>query len=226
MVWVNDFSWVDDFDAFFFDFDGTLADTEPLHFRAYKRMCEKFGCFLNWNFEHYTKIAHFSNEGLKQTLLPLLQEKVNKPWEFFYSKKRRYFEQMIVDIDVPLLQGVKELLELLQVKNKKRCVVTNSTQKQVDIIKKRSSTLQTIDHWVTREAYCHPKPAPDSYLKAIELYGEKQDRMIGFEDTLKGIESLRLSGIKPVLICPKTHPQLEKTANIAHFESFSEIVSL
>ena len=45
-----------DYDLFLFDFDGTLADTEALHHRAYVRMCGNRGFVLDWDFEKYPSL--------------------------------------------------------------------------------------------------------------------------------------------------------------------------
>ncbi len=37
------------YDAILFDFDGVLADTEPLHFRCWKDILAPFGIALDWN---------------------------------------------------------------------------------------------------------------------------------------------------------------------------------
>jgi beta-phosphoglucomutase-like phosphatase (HAD superfamily) len=84
--------------------------------------------------------------------------------------------------------------------------------------------LESIPVWITREQYTHPKPAPDAYLKAVELLADPGDRIIGFEDTMKGVKALQAAGVQPVLICDKEHPQLEQEnvlQGVSHFETFS-----
>jgi Rieske Fe-S protein len=46
-----------DVDAMLFDLDGLLVDTEQLHWKAYRQMCEHFGCRLDWEFPLYLQIA-------------------------------------------------------------------------------------------------------------------------------------------------------------------------
>ena len=216
-------SWIDKFNFYAFDLDGLVINTEPRHFEAYKKACAFFGCTLDWSFDRYVEIAHLSNEGLRKNILPILQKNSSCSWEAFYAEKKRQFEEIAMNSNISLMRGVEKLLKILKAKNKKICVVTNSNRRQVEILRKKHEVLLQLEHWVTREDYPNPKPAPDGYLKAIELYGEENDRMIGFEDTLKGFEALRLSGIKPVLICRKDHPQLKKMPEALHFESFEEI---
>src|SRR5690606_32858515 len=90
------------------------------------------------------------------------------------------------------------------------CVVTNSPRVQVEAIRARSKPLQTITYWITREDYEKPKPNPECYQKAIALYGKPLDRVVGFEDSLKGYMALKQSGAKAVLICDENHPQMQR----------------
>jgi HAD superfamily hydrolase (TIGR01509 family) len=48
------------------------------------------------------------------------------------------------------------------------------------------------------------KPAPDAYLRAIELLGVSADRCVAYEDTGSGIESAAAAGI-PVIVDVRWH---------------------
>lgn len=45
--------WVSEYDLLMFDFDGLLADTEHIHYRAYCKMCNNRGITINWSFAKY-----------------------------------------------------------------------------------------------------------------------------------------------------------------------------
>jgi beta-phosphoglucomutase-like phosphatase (HAD superfamily) len=48
----------------------------------------------------------------------------------------------------------------------------------------------------------------------------------GFEDTLKGITALQLAGIRPILICDPSHPQIEGNPGITHYPSLKDYFNL
>ena len=85
--------------------------------------------------------------------------------------------------------------------------------------------LKTVPLWLTRENYQNPKPAPDGYLKAIEMLEGKGGRTIGFEDSLKGLQSLHAAGVDGVLICPPASAQVAECAKLGamQFESLSKV---
>lgn len=193
--------WIDDFDLFLFDFDGLLVDTESLHFEAYRQTCAGFGLDLVWDMREYGKAAYFHASGLKEALIALFPKTLNESsWPDFYAKKQRRFIELVQD--VKLMPGVAELLERLKAAGKQRVVVTHSTRHMVDTVRRRLPELEAIEYWLVREDYKNPKPAPDGYLLAIEKYGKKGDRIIGFEDTPKGFKALRAAGVTAALISP------------------------
>jgi HAD superfamily hydrolase (TIGR01509 family) len=50
----------------------------------------------------------------------------------------------------------------------------------------------------------HGKPAPDAYLRAIDLLGVRADACVAYEDTASGLESARGAGI-PVIVDVRWH---------------------
>ncbi len=152
--------------------------------------------------------------------------RLDRNWDRLYREKKRLYFELIQSGKVELMPGAEKLLRALDEAKIKRCVVTNSFREQIEVIRAHSPVLQTIPHWITRESYERPKPAPDGYLQAIALYGAKGDKLIGFEDSLRGLEALKQTPALPVLICPSHHPLLELAlgeGGALHFESLSSI---
>lgn len=219
--------WIEKFSLFLFDFDGLLVNSEHLHFQAYLEMCRRRGFSLSWDFYQFCLVAHYSSTGLRDTIYEELPElKVIEPdWKILYAEKKKIYEDLLEKGTLELLPGVERLLKALQKADKRRCVATNSFKAQVDAIQKQLPILGSIPVWITREDYENPKPRPDAYLEAIKRLGQPGDRLIGFEDSLRGIQALKQAGVPPVLICPDLHPQLEDPAlkGIPYFRSFEEI---
>lgn len=220
-------SWIDDFDLFLFDFDGLLVNTEVVHYSAYKAMCFDRGFELPWDFSRYIEAAHYSAEGLKDQIykeFPKLQQ-MEPQWEVLYEEKRSHLHRLIEEGAIPLMPGVEPLLKELEALGKKRCVVTHSDERLVSRVKKWNPLLNTIPFWVTRRDYTHPKPDPECYRKAIAMYGSENDRIIGFEDTPRGLQALMGSKALPVIVSCINYPELEefKARGVLHFSSFEAI---
>lgn len=220
-------NWIQNYQLFLFDFDGLLVDTEQLHYAAYLEMSRRRGCPLNWDFQRFCHEAHGRAmgffEGLEREYPHVFKEGASK--EDLYEEKKRIYIEMLQKKPLQLMEGVLPLLNALDESKIKSAVVTNSPKDQIEIIKQGLPSLQKIPLWVTREEYVNPKPSPEGYLKAISLLAEPGDRMIGFEDTLKGLKALLAAGAESILICPASHEHVKEGVRLGakHFEKLSLI---
>jgi glucose-6-phosphate 1-dehydrogenase len=216
--------WIHDFQLFLFDFDGLLVNTEHLHYQAYVNMLAKRGYTLQLSFANFLELAHFNSTAWREALyaeIPALEPN----WEILYREKKEAFLNLLVTGKVELMPGAETLLKALDEAKIRRCVVTNSILDHIKLIRARLPVLDTIEKWITREDYEKPKPSPECYLKAIQLYGKPGDRIIGFEDSVRGHKALCGTPAFPVLICPKHYPLLEVALQQGggHFESLEEV---
>ena len=217
--------WIRDFQLFLFDFDGLLVNTEHIHHQAYVNMLERRGFHLDWSFATYCEVAHVSADALREALyaeFPALEPN----WSLVYAEKKKAYFDLLSSGKVEMMPGVERLLRELAAAGIRRCVVTHSAFEQTNLIRSQIPALQSLPKWITREDYEKPKPHPECYLRAIELYGQKGDRIIGFEDSLRGLEALRQTPAIPVLICPSHHPLIDVAlarGGVTHFDSLEQI---
>lgn len=216
--------WINNFQLFLFDFDGLLVNTEHLHFQAYIDMMAEQGFALEWSFAQFCEAAHLNATALREALYAQFP-KLNPNWDLLYAAKKRLYLELLSAGKVELMPGAGALLKALEKKNIRRCVATNSLHEQIQMIRSQVPILQSIPHWITREQYSKAKPDPECYLKAIQLYGQPGDRIIGFEDSVRGLQALRQTPALPVLICSSRHPLLGTLFEgpMVHYESLEEI---
>ena len=212
--------------AVFFDFDGLIVDTEPLHYQAYRLVFQENGLPFPWDFSTFTSVAHTSANGLSQMIARAFPHFFQiKSWQKLYEEKGRYYKKLLEKSRLKWMPGAPSVLNCVKQSKTFYCVVTNSTREHIELCQTHLPLLKQIPLWITREDYTHPKPSPDGYLKAIER-AHLQGEMVGFEDTLRGVVSLQNAHIHPVLICPQTHPQMNKSPKVSylHFESFDPVL--
>lgn len=223
--------WIQNFQLFLFDFDGLLVNTEHLHCQAYINMCAQRGFRLNWSFAEFCKVGHIGGNAIQDDIYDKIPELLAQEpnWDVLYQEKKKEYMKLLKTGRVELMPGVKPLLETLANANIRRCVVTNSFKEQIEMIVSFLPILKTIPHWVTREEYTATKPNPECYLRAIQLYAKKGDRIIGFEDSVRGLTALAKTPAFPVLICEKHYPLLDiildEHAGLRHYESLDLIPS-
>jgi beta-phosphoglucomutase len=218
-------SWIRNYQGFLFDFDGLLVDTERVHFAAYKELCRRYGCEINWDFQKFCYEAHRKAMGIWDALareFPAIFENEMQR-RALYDEKKRIYVELLKETRLELMEGVPSLLKCLAEKGIQRAVVTNSPREHIEIIKEALPLLKTIPLWITREDYSHPKPSPEGYLIAMAKLAKTADRIIGFEDTLKGVKALLAAGVESILICPAQSEHVKECLELGakHFESLS-----
>lgn len=217
--------WIEDYQLFLFDFDGLLVNTEEIHYKAYQKTCLSYGWELGMGFPEYCQLAHYRAEGLMEKLFGRIPELKEMGWEPFYKTKTDTIFQLINEGEVQLMPGVEKLLTKLQALNKKRCVVTHSPDRLINPIRKKHPILDTIPIWITREFYTQPKPHPECYKTSIERLAVDGDRIVGFEDSPRGLKALMGTAAKPVIISSIPYPEItEFVKNGAlHYPTFEAI---
>lgn len=223
-------SWLSHYQLFLFDFDGLLVNTEQMHYLAYKQMMQARGITLKWSFERYCQSAHYSSDKFRQEIFveyPELQ-KQDPTWEQLYLEKQSNMERMLKEDTVALMPGVKTFLSKLQSANINHVVVTHSPLALISVVKAQHDVLQNIPHWITRQDYTHPKPHSECYQVAVQRYSKPGDRIIGFEDSPRGITSLLGVNVKPVLIAQAPYPEIPDfiQRGVQVYSSFDQLTDL
>lgn len=212
---------IEDYEAFIFDMDGLLLDTERICWECFQKACGKFG--LNADFNIYKLcLGRKADEGNK-----LLAEgfkscsdfnSINKEWGFLY---RDHIDNKII----PLKKGVLQFLDLLKTKNIPLGLATST--ERVIAIKKLSKTELSgyFSVIVTGDDVKNSKPDPEIYLKAAALLKVKPEHCIAFEDSDNGVRSSFSAGMKVVQIPDLLEPSVEVRA-FGHsiISSFEDII--
>lgn len=190
-------------------------------------MCHARGVNFDWDFDRYCQAAHYEAHALRDHLythFPQLQRQ-EPSWDVLYAEKKQAISELFAADQIQLMPGVPRLLTALQVANIPRCVVTHSPDQLVQLARQQNPILDTIPIWFTREHYSQPKPHPECYIKAIEQLAKPSDRVIGFEDTPRGVRALQGTRAQVVLVCQAQYPEIPTfvKAGVRHYSSFEEI---
>ncbi len=194
--------WIHEHDLYLFDFDGLLVNTESLHHKAYQTMCAGRGYELSWSFPEYAEIAHTDPTAIRRQIYKDFPElfAAEPHWDVLYKEKTQAYLNSLKGDEVELMPGAELFLRELEKRHKKMCVVTNSRWEMIEPIIDHNPVLEIIQHWVTREDYSQPKPDPECYRVAMERYLSPGGRVIGFEDSPRGLNALLSAEAESILI--------------------------
>ncbi len=181
------------FKAYIFDCDGTIADTMPLHFRAWTRAMKEFGgtfpedLFYAWGGIPTFKIVEQLNQKYGTTLDPVEVPRI----------KEQYFVEMIPDV-LPI-EPVVALVK--QFHGTAPMGVASGGHREI-VIKTLDALGLTgyFDTIVGAEDVLHGKPAPDPFLETAKRLGVEPEACLVFEDSPTGIQAAKAAGMQYVLI--------------------------
>jgi beta-phosphoglucomutase len=182
------------YDAVLFDFDGVLADTEPLHFACWSRAVAPMGIRLDWETYRRFGIGHTDAE-LARLLAGLANPPV--PLHLLEAKcfaKRRLFMRKALAGPNHISASVCELIKWLR--GYRLAVVTSSHRIEVEPLLERAGILARFDAIVAAGDVSRAKPAPDPYLHAAQRLLAQTPLVV--EDSEAGIESARAAGFDVV----------------------------
>lgn len=213
---------VSDFEGFLFDFDGLLVNSEPLHHLAYKKMLGNEGYDWEIDFTSYQLLANYSApKALEQAIFSLYPSLADhQPWSYWRAKKEAIYSCLIAEMPLTMMPGAERFFLAALQSNKPVVVVTNSKKEHVEKIASFIPTLQQCKQWIYREDSPAPKPDPAPYQVAIKRYNLDCKKLIGFEDSAKGLQALIHAGISPVLVSE----QKTTLPLFLHLTSFEELL--
>lgn len=179
--------------ALIFDLDGTLADTMPVHFLAYKNILVKYG--INFTPEIFATLAGVPAVGTIEKLNERFGSKMNAE-EVGHFKEREY-EKIMHKMKpiIPVVELAKKYHGILPM-----AVGTGGYKrlawKTMDIL----GLNKYFDILVSSEDVSRPKPFPDTFLKCAELLGVEPAICEVFEDAHLGIQAAKAAGMMATLV--------------------------
>jgi beta-phosphoglucomutase-like phosphatase (HAD superfamily) len=173
----------DKISAIIFDFDGTLVDTMPMHYRAYRDTLHEFGYQLTE--EHFKEvIGGKASESIpKMVGQPLTKEKIE---EIHRCKKVRV--QALFEKEGIVCLKTSILLPVFWSKFPLALASAGSRQ-GIEVLLKRLGWRKYFDVVVTGEDVQRGKPAADAFNRAADLLGVAREECLVFEDTDAGVQA-------------------------------------
>jgi beta-phosphoglucomutase family hydrolase len=181
------------FEAYLFDCDGTIADSMPLHYLAWKKALGEWNCefdeklFYAWGGMPVAEIVSTLNK----------KQRLNMPIEAVSRRKESLYFELL-----PQLKAVPEVLEYIDAEYGRIpfAVVSGSTMESVTASLEALNLLDRFDTLVCAGDYKNSKPDPEAFLLAASRLGVEPARCLVFEDTEMGIRAATAAGMASVKV--------------------------
>jgi beta-phosphoglucomutase family hydrolase len=174
-----------------FDCDGTLADTMPLHWRAWQMVTRRHGI-------HFPEDRFYSLGGVpSRDILKMLAQEQGRSLDHIavaHEKEEAY---------LPFLSQVEPIHAVVEIARAHRgkipmAVASGGTQKIICQVLEHLKIREWFDAVVTSEMVKHQKPAPDIFLEAARRIHVDPQFCRGYEDTDLGMQAIRAAGMEAV----------------------------
>jgi len=183
------------FNAYLFDCDGTIVDSMPLHYIAWKTALAEWNCtfdeelFYSWGGRPIDVIVQALNE----------LQGLSMPVDTVASRKENLYFEML-----PTLKAIPEVVEHIDSQHGKIPFAVVSGGRRSSVVRSLTvvNLLDRFETIVGAGDYANGKPAPDGFLLAADRLGVSPDECLVFEDTDLGIQAATAAGMASVKVPP------------------------
>ena len=204
--------------ALIFDVDGTLAETEEVHRKAFNRAFADAGLDWHWSRERYRELLAVS--GGKERIRHFIGEddpaQAQRPdldaWiAGLHQAKTRHYAEMMAAGEAELRPGVERLIREAHRIGLRLAIATTTSMANITALFDATMGHEALAWFeVIGAAEQAPvkKPDPSVYLWVLEQLKLPPDACLAIEDTRNGVQAATAAGI-PVLVTESFYSQGE-----------------
>ena len=174
-----------------FDCDGTLANTMPLHWRAWSLITQRHNL-------HFPEDRFYSLGGVpSRDILKMLAKEQERSFDHIAVAHEKEEAYMPLMAEVEPIHAVVEIAKANHGKIP-MAVASGGTQKIIMQVLEHLKIRHLFDAVVTSEMVTNQKPAPDIFLEAARRIGVDPKFCRAYEDTDLGLTAIRAAGMDAV----------------------------
>jgi HAD superfamily hydrolase (TIGR01509 family) len=190
-------------EALVFDVDGTVAETEDLHRRAFNAAFDEHEVELAWDAAEYRRLLRVAGgrERIARGLAELGVWRSPGEIDAIHAAKTRHYSRLIGARATPWRPGVRRLMAEALGAGVRLALATTTSAANLDPL--FAPVLGNA--WRTRfgaviagDMVPRKKPAPDVYVEALWRMGVRAEDAVAFEDSAAGVASARAAGLAVV----------------------------
>lgn len=179
-----------------FDMDGLMFDTEQIYFEANAETLKRMN--IPFELEDYKKVIGSSGVAFYENMLPIV--KTDENYEQFIVDSDAVFYERITTEDIPVKEGLYDLLEFLASKRIPLVVASSSNRQVIETLLTRSGVIQYFEGMVGYEDVAEHKPHPAPFYKAQQVLGVSKEGIWIIEDSLNGIRAAYEGGFDSIMV--------------------------
>ena len=195
--------------AVIFDFDGVIADTEPLHFEGLRRTFAAIDITLTEQ-DYYANYLGFDDRGCVEEALRVNRRPITEPIVHDLMRKKASAYLDSIRDHMVIFPGVREFVEAAA-SAYPIAIASGALRPEIELILEQAGIRKAFRHITSAEDVAKSKPDPQPFLHALAGLNRQQagpplepDSCLVIEDSLPGIRAAKAAGMK-VLAVTNTH---------------------
>ena len=204
--------------ALIFDVDGTLADTEEYHRRAFNAAFVAADLGWWWDRTIYRELlstaggrARMRSYAKRADAAIAARPDFDDLLLALHRDKTRRYAALLREQPLPLRPGIARLFDEATAGGVRLAIATTTTPANLDALLQPHFGTGWRDRFAT--LVCggdvpRLKPAPDAYLEVLQRLCLETDEALAFEDSTNGIRSAHAAGLA-VIVTPTWYSQAE-----------------
>lgn len=198
------------FDAVLFDMDGVIFDSEVKVVECWKAVAEKYGIA---DIEAQCHACLGTTREMSRTIM-MEHYGADFPYDAYKKEMSELFHARYGGGRLPKKAGVVELLEFLQLHNKKIALASSTRREVVEQELLDGGLLHYFDAVICGDMVERSKPEPDIFLMACEVLKTAPERAFGVEDSYNGIRALHAASVAAIMV-PDLKPPTDEMRKLA-----------
>ena len=207
-------------EAVLFDMDGTLVDSESVHYICWSQLLAPFG--VRYDEDDFCQC--FSGRPTIDAAKEIKQtHNLSVSSRYLADEKYRLFSKFVQTNLPPLMPYAADILFAVKEQGLKMALVTGSARHEAEPILKGLGFYDLFDTVVTKDDVTNPKPAGDPYLLALKNMQVAAKNAIAVEDTFTGVTAANNAALAVVAIANKhteQHDFSKATQQMDNLEEF------
>lgn len=191
--------------AIIFDCDGVLADTEPLHYRAFQQILDGIVPVPSES-DYFLKYVGLTDDAFVRALFAESGRTLDdaRRRQIVRDKKQAYRQRIAGGL--PLLPGVEEFIRRVAPRWP-LAICSGAHRVEIEDLLRPRGLLPLFQFIVSAESVPSSKPAPDGYVLAWRKMSEKlqslqPDECLAIEDAKHGVTAAKSAGMKVLAVGP------------------------
>ncbi len=186
-----------------FDLDGTIVDSLPYHYKAWKIF------FKENKVENFSeRLKDYKGGGTLDLLTAVYGDKYStKELKIMTDDKEIIFREIYKNNVVPIM-GFMDMFELIKSKKILVGIASNAIRKNVKMILSELKIYEKFDSIICGDEVKRGKPDPEMFDETIDRFNLKKEECLIFEDSVEGVSAAVNSRVDVVGITSSTSGEI------------------